>query len=134
MATAYGITVTGFPNLFMVGGPQSPFANIPVIIDNTVDWIGKTIGHMRETGQTRIDTKQEVVDGWKEQCNMIFNATVLPQGAKDTNSWYIGANVEGKGVETLFYFGGVGPYRQHCQKEIDDGYPGFTFSQTAMAA
>ena len=29
--TYLGITVDEFPNLFMVGGPQSPFANIPVV-------------------------------------------------------------------------------------------------------
>jgi cation diffusion facilitator CzcD-associated flavoprotein CzcO len=134
MATAYGITVSGFPNLFMVSGPQAPFANIPVIIDNTVDWIGKTMAHMREHGHQRMDTKTEVAEKWSELVNMVFNATVLPQGAKDTRSWYIGANVEGKTVEPMFFFGGVAPYFAHCEKEITDGFPGFTFSSPIEAA
>ena len=46
--THLGIAVDGFPNFFMVLGPQSPFANIPVVIDGMVDWIGKAIRHMRE--------------------------------------------------------------------------------------
>ncbi len=134
MSTGYGITIVGYPNLFMISGPQAPFANIPIIIDNTVDWIGKTISHMRSEGHSRIDTKQEVADSWREQVNAVFNATVLPQGAKDTNSWYIGANVAGKTVEPMFYFGGVAPYFAYCAKEIDDGFPGFTFSGAAVAA
>jgi cyclohexanone monooxygenase len=134
MATAYGITVVGFPNLFMVSGPQAPFANLPVIIDNTVDWIGKTITHMRAHGLSRIDTTREVADGWKELVNAVFNATVLPQGAKDTRSWYIGANVEGKNVEPMFWFGGVAPYFERCKKEIDEGFPGFTFSGEVATA
>ena len=134
MATAYGITVAGFPNLFMISGPQAPFANLPVVVDNTVDWIGKTISHMRKEGHSRIDSTDEVGDSWREQVNTIFNATVLPQGARDTKSWYIGANVEGKKVEPMFYFGGVAPYFASCQKELDNGFPGFTFSGAAVAA
>jgi cation diffusion facilitator CzcD-associated flavoprotein CzcO len=134
MATAYGITVAGFPNLFMISGPQAPFANIPVVIDNTVDWIGKTIAHMRTHGHRQIDTTQEVADKWAEKVNAVFNATILPQGARDTRSWYIGANVEGKNVEPMFYFGGVGPYFAHCEKEINDGFPGFRFSSPTQAA
>lgn len=134
MATGYGITVPGFPNLFMISGPQAPFANIPIIIDNTVDWIGKTISHMRTEGHERMDTTHEVADHWSEQVNAVFNATVLPQGARDTRSWYIGANVEGKTVEPMFWFGGLAPYFTHCAKEIDSGYPGYTFSGPIEAA
>ena len=134
MATAYGITVEGFPNLFLISGPQAPFANIPVVIDNTVDWIGRTIGYMHAHGYGQIDTTQEVAEKWREMVNMVFNMTVLPQGAKDTRSWYIGANVEGKNVEPMFYFGGVAPYFAACEKEITDGFPGFKFSHPIQAA
>ncbi|MEA2625749.1 MAG: hypothetical protein QOD06_1794, partial [Candidatus Binatota bacterium] len=46
--THLGIAVDDFPNLFMICGPQSPFANIPVVIDGIVDWIGQAIRHLRE--------------------------------------------------------------------------------------
>ncbi|KAL6243591.1 hypothetical protein RBB50_009584 [Rhinocladiella similis] len=128
MATAYGITVENFPNLFMISGPQAPFANIPVVIDNTADWIGRTLSHMHEQGYTKISTKKEVGQEWRDKVNAVFNATVLPPGAKETHSWYIGANVEGKRVEPLFYFGGVAPYFAECEKELTNGFPGFEFS------
>jgi cation diffusion facilitator CzcD-associated flavoprotein CzcO len=128
MLTAYGITTPGFPNLFMVSGPQAPFANIPVIIDNTVDWIGRTVSFMRANGQQRMETKEDVARNWAQKVEAIFNMTVLPEGAKQTKSWYIGANLEGKTVRPLFYFGGVASYFNHCAKEIEDGFPGFIFS------
>ncbi|KIW68005.1 hypothetical protein PV04_03981 [Phialophora macrospora] len=128
MATAYGITTPGFPNMFMVSGPQAPFANLPVVIDNTVDWIGRTIAFMQEQGHRRIATNEDVARRWSNQVDDVFNATVLPEGAKKTHSWYVGANLEGKTVRPLFWFGGVAPYFAYCDQEISDGFPGFTFS------
>ena len=130
MLTAYGITTPGFPNLFMVSGPQAPFANIPVIIDNTVDWIGRTVSFMRANGHQRMETKEDAARNWAQQVEAVFNMTVLPDGAKQTKSWYIGANLEGKTVRPLFYFGGVAPYFNYCAKEIEDGFPGFSFSSS----
>jgi cation diffusion facilitator CzcD-associated flavoprotein CzcO len=129
MSTAYGITTPGFPNLFMISGPQAPFANIPVIIDNTVDWVGKLLTYMREHGHACIDTKPDTAKEWTELVNAAFNATVLPEGAKQTRSWYIGANLEGKTVQPLFWFGGLGPYIAYCDKEVTEGFLGFTFGQ-----
>ncbi|KAK5193921.1 hypothetical protein LTR99_005849 [Exophiala xenobiotica] len=134
LATAYGITVENFPNLFMITGPLSPFANIPPVIDNTADWIGRTIMYMRDHGYARIDTKRETAEAWREKVNAVFNATVLPQGARDTHSWYVGANVEGKPVEPLFWLGGVGPYFQECENEITNGFPGFSFSTSTSTS
>ena len=65
---------------------------------------------------------------------MVFQATILPEGAKETRSWYIGANVAGKRVEPMFYFGGVGNYFGACQKEIADGFPGYEFDKSVAAA
>ena len=61
--------------------------------------------------------------------NMVFNATVLPAGARETRSWYVGANIEGKNVEPMFYFGGVAPYFEKCKEEVDGGWRGFRFEQ-----
>ena len=53
--TYLGIAVDDFPNLFMICGPQSPFANIPVVIDGIVEWIGRAIRHLRDN---RLDTME----------------------------------------------------------------------------
>ncbi|KEF53344.1 uncharacterized protein A1O9_10319 [Exophiala aquamarina CBS 119918] len=133
LATAYGITTAGFPNLFMVLGPQSVWANLPVVIDNTVDWIGKTMSHMRESGHKRIDTKTELTEKWKEEVDKQFWGTLLGQGARATGAWHVGGNVEGKPLRCYWYFGGVPAYIEHCDQEIESGYPGFIFSNPIEA-
>ncbi len=48
--TYLGLSVAGFPNLFMITGPQSPsvLSNMPVSIEQHVEWITDCIASMRE--------------------------------------------------------------------------------------
>ena len=42
--TSYlGMATSGFPNLFMILGPNGPFANMPPSIETQVEWIAQTI-------------------------------------------------------------------------------------------
>ena len=43
----------------------------------------------------------------------------------------MGANVPGKPRVFLPYVGGVGTYREICEKVAADGYPGFALSRAA---
>ena len=47
-----GLQVAGFPNLFTITGPGSPsvLCNMPVAIEQHVDWITDCIAHMRANG------------------------------------------------------------------------------------
>lgn len=121
-STYLGITIDGFPNLFMVGGPQTPFANIPVIIDGCVDWIGRAIKHLRDTGNAVMEPRSEAVTSWGQHMNELVNMTVLP---RSQGSWFMGGNIPGKPRAVLFYFGGAGNYRKECDTEAESGYPQF---------
>jgi cyclohexanone monooxygenase len=131
--TYLGVTVAGFPNLFMICGPQSPFANIPVVIEGIVDFIGQTIGHQRETGSGVIEPTQPAVNAWVKQVDELVGATVIGKG-EAAHTWILGANVPGKARKVLFYFGGAGAYYDLCQKEIADGWPGFASAEPVQAA
>ncbi len=50
--TYLGLTVEGFPNLFMITGPGSPsvLSNMIVSIEQHVDWIADCVSHLRERG------------------------------------------------------------------------------------
>ena len=50
--TYLGLTVAGFPNLFTITGPQSPsvLANMPVAIEQHVEWIADCIAYVPSTG------------------------------------------------------------------------------------
>jgi hypothetical protein len=131
LQTNYGITVAGFPNFFMIFGPQAPFANGPLVIDNTADWIGKTMSYMKASGYNRIEATKQAAEQWSDHVNLVFNSTVVAQSAKDTNSWLVGANVGSKQKQTLFYLGGVPAYFAAVKKELEDQYPGHKFSTVA---
>jgi cation diffusion facilitator CzcD-associated flavoprotein CzcO len=122
-----GLQVAGFPNLFTVTGPGSPsvLCNMPVAIEQHVEWITDCIAHMREHGLERIEARTEAADGWVQQVNDAANATLLPQAH---HSWYLGANVPGKPRVFMPYAGGMARYREICADIAGKGYAGFALS------
>ncbi len=123
--THLGMTVDGFPNLFLVGGPQSPFANIPVIIDGCVEWIGRAIRHLRDNGHQTMEPTTAAVAEWGAHMKELVDMTVLP---KSPGSWFMGGNIPGKPRAVLFYFGGAGNYRKECNAAIERGYTEFAMA------
>lgn len=128
MKTNLGLTVPGFPNFAMIFGPQSPFANGPMVIDVMVDWIGRTMGRMKAQGHNRIESTEEGAEKWADHVNMVLNALVIAETSKQESSWMVGSNVEGKTQGSLMYLGGVPAFSAAVAKEIDDNYPGHQFS------
>ena len=122
--TLLGIGVPGFPNMFMICGPQAPFANIPVVIDNNVKWIGRAITRLRDEKLDYIEATPEAADAWSEHMDELLNRTVLPRG-EAVRSWFLGANIPGKPHVVLFYFGGAGTYFDHCREVADKNFEGF---------
>jgi cation diffusion facilitator CzcD-associated flavoprotein CzcO len=122
--TYLGISVDGFPNMFMISGPQTPFANIPVVIENAVEWIGRAITHIEEGGLGYLEATPMAVDSWVKEVDVIVDATLLRRGEK-VHSWFLGANVPGKPHVVLFYFGGAGNYFDTIHSAADRGYDGF---------
>ena len=122
-----GLQVAGFPNLFMVTGPGSPsvLCNMPVAIEQHVEWITDCIAHMRKHGLKRIEPRDEAVDAWVAKVNAAANATLLPQAK---HSWYLGANVPGKPRVFMPYAGGMAHYRKICADVAARNYEGFQLS------
>ena len=122
-----GLQVAGFPNLFMVTGPGSPsvLCNMPVAIEQHVEWITDCIAYMRKAGLTRIEPRDEAVESWVAQVNAAAEATLLPQAR---HSWYLGANVPGKPRVFMPYAGGMAHYRTICDSIAARNYEGFRLS------
>ncbi|HTO10697.1 MAG TPA: NAD(P)/FAD-dependent oxidoreductase [Candidatus Binatia bacterium] len=122
--TYLGLTVSGFPNLFMITGPGSPsvLSNMIVSIEQHVDWITGCLTHLREHGQATIEATADAEETWVAHVNEVGNLTLYPRA----NSWYMGANVPGKPRIFMPYIGGVGTYRQVCDDVAAKGYAGFT--------
>jgi cation diffusion facilitator CzcD-associated flavoprotein CzcO len=119
-----GLNVAGFPNLFTITGPGSPsvLCNMPVAIEQHVDWITDCIAHLREHGIARIEATPQAAEAWVAEVNQAAEATLLPQAS---SSWYLGANVPGKPRVFMPYAGGMAHYREICEDVAKRGYAGF---------
>ncbi|MDO9711026.1 flavin-containing monooxygenase [Paracraurococcus lichenis] len=126
--TYLGIAVAGFPNLFTITGPQSPsvLTNMPVAIEQHIEWITDCIATMREQGRKRIEAEPAAQEAWVHHVNETISGTLFPTA----NSWYMGANIPGKPRTFLPYLdpAGVGGYRKRCEEIAAKGYEGFALA------
>ena len=122
--TYLGVSTAGFPNLFMITGPGSPsvLSNMPVSIEQHVEWIGEAIHHMNERGLDVMEADQAAEVEWVAHVNEVADQTMFMLA----DSWYLGANIPGKPRVFMPYPGGVGAYRERCEEITRAGYPGFT--------
>lgn len=125
--TYLGLSTHGFPNMFMITGPQSPsvLTNMPVSIEQHVEWIAACIKYALDRDLGRIEPTQEAEDGWVAHVAQVADLTLYPQ----TDSWYMGANVPGKPRVFMPYVGGVGNYRRFCDEVAANGYEGFALTR-----
>lgn len=121
--TYLGLGMAGFPNLFTITGPGSPsvFSNVVVSIEQHVEWIGDCLDHLRQRCLAGIEPTEAAEEEWVRHVGEVANATLIPTA----KSWYVGANIPGKPNVFMIYVGGVGAYRDICDKVAADGYRGF---------
>jgi cation diffusion facilitator CzcD-associated flavoprotein CzcO/acetyl esterase/lipase len=129
--TYLGLMTTGFPNLFMITGPQSPsvLSNMLVSIEQHVDWVADCLQNLRAENLDRIEPTPLAEAGWVQHNQDCADITLYPRA----NSWYMGANVPGKPRVFLPYIGGVDAYRKACQEVAENGLVGFRLDGPAGA-
>ncbi|MFE3960723.1 flavin-containing monooxygenase [Nocardia sp. NPDC059091] len=128
--TFLGMMTAGFPNFFMVAGPQSPAlaSNVVVTIEQAVDWITGLIEHANSTGADIVEATAEAQDEWVTITEDVVGKTLYAT----TDSWYRGSNVAGKPSTFLGYVGGVGKYRRMCSELARRGYPGVEIGRESV--
>ena len=88
--TSYlGLTVSGFPNMFMITGPGSVFGNIPVVVEHHVEWIAGLIAHMNKIGGSFAEADPDAESAWASAMADVASRTVVPLG----DSWGTGKNI-----------------------------------------
>jgi len=121
--TYLGIMIAGFPNLFMITGPQSPGVKSQMILacEQHVDWIADCMQYLSDYGFSRIEAEEDAEDAWVQHNNEVADRTLYPLA----NSWYVGANIPGKPRVFMPYVGGVAAYKKKCDEIAARGYEGF---------
>jgi cyclohexanone monooxygenase len=121
-----GLMISGFPNMFLITGPQSPSVKAQMILacEQHTDWIIDCLEHMAAHGMARIETDAEAEDAWVAHSNEVANSTLYPLA----NSWYMGANIPGKPRIFMPYVGGFDRYKRACDDIAGKAYKGFTLT------
>ncbi|KAL4924807.1 flavin-containing monooxygenase [Aspergillus undulatus] len=121
--TAYGgVACSGFPNMFIILGPHSPFANVPPVIESEINLIMACIEHAEEAGKPPImEVTREAEQSWVDICDRLSGGSLF----KTTSSWIFGTNIPGRRMTTNLYFAGLKSYLDWVTKEIQGGFPGF---------
>lgn len=119
-----GLSVHGFPNMFIITGPGSPsvLTNMPRSIEHHVDWITAMLKYVMANDIFEVEAECQAMRLWADHVIDVANATLLPRA---NHSWYLGANVPGKPRVFMPYAAGLDKYRAHCQRVEANGYPGF---------
>jgi len=126
--TLLGVATPGFPNLFMVVGPQnvSTFCNMTRCIEQNVDWLAGLVAAAAEAGQTRVEATPSAAEEWVAHTRESVQRLLLSR----TDSWFNGynANLDDFEPRLIIYGGGLPMYRERCDEVAASGYPGFVLS------
>ena len=116
-----GVCVADFPNLFIVTGPQAPFANLPTSIEQNVIWITRCVEKMQREGFDIFKPRREAEIEWTAQTADIHRQTLMAEGDK-VHSWMMGANRDDKPPRELIYFGGANNYYDRLDQSAAEGF------------
>jgi cation diffusion facilitator CzcD-associated flavoprotein CzcO len=122
--TSYlGMMTNGFPNLFWVNGPHSPFYNPILLAEYQGDFICRLFEELRTHDADTIEPDVDAERQYVQFTNDIGNMTLFPK----SDNYYMGDNIEGKPRNVVFFFGGFPLYREQCEAGAS-GLGGFSFS------
>ena len=71
-----GIATAGLPNMFMVLGANSCFANLPPVIEAQVEFISDMISRAQRTGAV-VEATEEAESYWTATCKQIADTTLF---------------------------------------------------------
>lgn len=121
--THLGMMCHGFPNMFILDGPQTPsaFYSPPLLTEQQVRWVGEVVEHMTAVGAASIEPTVEAETGWSDEIQEVAKQTLMVR----TDSPYMGANIPGKPREFLYHLAGFIEYRRRCQLAVANGFAEF---------
>lgn len=130
-STNMGIAVAGFPNMFLIYGPQSPIANVPTVMEAQVEFISGAISlaeapqkeqrTMCRSSKTAIESTQQGEDEFAGLTKAISEAMLF----KTAQSYFYGKNVKDKADFAYVFLGGVNLYLQKVKECQEGGYSSF---------
>lgn len=124
-----GMHANGFPNLLIVGGPNSSatLCNVPRCIEDMVGWTTQLITHTQANGHSRFEVTEAAEQGWTDAVLTAAEQTLAGQ----VDSWFTGvnSNIDGRQKRRfLLYPAGAVAYREELEVSAAQAYPQLTFA------
>lgn len=122
--TFLGLTVKGFPNMFMIMGPHQMFGNIPRSIEYAVDWVSDFIRYARENNIKYVEATDEGMRSWTDHVWKCGEGLL----ANEVDSWMTGVNknLKHKQKRSMTRYNGPAPgYRLKCDEVKARNYSDF---------
>ena len=121
--THLGIATAGFPNMLFLYGPQSPsgFCNGPTCAEIQGEMVVETVDHLLHSGRPRFEATPDAEAGWTDHVAELVAPTLFGKA----KSWYMGANIPGKPIQSLNYPGGLPLYQAKYAESKENDYAGF---------
>lgn len=116
--TYLGTTVSGYPNMFHLYGPQGPtlLSNGPTSVEIQGRWITDVIKKCEREGIKYINATEEASKDWKRKINELSDVSLFPT----TKSTYMGGSDPKKAFEQTNYPGGEYNYHQEIRSVLPD--------------
>ncbi|HTK67158.1 MAG TPA: NAD(P)/FAD-dependent oxidoreductase [Pseudonocardia sp.] len=127
--TYLGMQSAGFPNLFMAGGPQSTYGNVPRSTESQVEFLAGLLEHARDVGAARIHPTRAAQEAWTRHVEEVAAKLLTAETA-----WYQGSNIPGKAKRYIIYPGGVKAWADRAREVAAAGYAGFELSRITTPA
>jgi cation diffusion facilitator CzcD-associated flavoprotein CzcO len=130
--TYLGVAVPGMPNLFVLNGAGTPsvLANMALSAEQQVNWTIDLIAYCVAHGIDEVEPRADAARKWTDHVTLVGEKTFMAK----VNSWYVGANIEGKPRAFLPYAGGFAAYTQTCEAVAERGYDGFVLTRRSRTA
>ena len=130
--TYLGLSVPGFPNMFVVVGPGSPslLSNVILSIEQQVEWLCALLRYADEHGIAAIEASPDAGRDWVAHVNARAQETLYPKAV----SYYMGAEIADQPKVFMPYSGGVRGYRRILEKVAAEGYSGFVLTKSRALA
>lgn len=81
-----GASIAGFPNAYMLWGPNVGTGSNTVMIESQLNYVTRAILVMHDSNATSLDIRPNVVDTWKEEMRDGLSRSTWDAGG--CNSWY----------------------------------------------
>ncbi|WP_439030552.1 flavin-containing monooxygenase [Gordonia terrae] len=121
--TYLGIQVSGFPNLFIMGGPHGKggHGNSLRCSERVLEWMARLAEYAFDNGVSRIEADPVAEAEWTEH---VVEEAMKGLGA-NTKSYVFGDNVPGRRRTYLAYVGSLPEFVQRLKRVESEGYAGF---------